>query len=276
MSKRNVKIFDRLFAHAKYSTDNQNSKYIDWVRGDVIDSDDIIFYTDSSLSLSSSHITNGKKYGWLIESPLVTRPNHDWIKSNYQLFETVFTNNKELLDISDKFKFAPTGGCWILPESQQIHNKTKNVSIILSSKNYLPGHKLRHDVVKNFPFIDIYGRQYNFIENKLDGLKDYRFSFAIENAKIDYYFTEKLIDCFITGTVPIYWGCPSIGDFFNEKGLIIFDDIDDNFNKKMLWLRTNGEEVYNEMKPYIEENFNKAKDYIMSEDYIWENYFIKI
>ena len=41
----------------------------------------------------------------------------------------------------------------------------------------------------------------------------------------DYYFTEKLLDCFLSGTIPIYWGCPSIGDFFNTKGMIIFDDL---------------------------------------------------
>ena len=56
---------------------------------------------------------------------------------------------------------------------------------------------------------------------------DYRFSIVIENCKRDYWFTEKLIDCLRTGTIPIYWGCPSIGDFFDIRGFILFDDIND-------------------------------------------------
>lgn len=266
--KKDVKIVDNMFAHAKYSTDNQDSKYINWVRGDIT-SNDTVFYTDNSMKIASQHNIK-KKIGWLLESPNVTKDAYEWIKINYEQFDVVFTHNKTLLELNEKFKFAPTGGCWIYPKDQKIYDKTKNISIIASSKNYLPGHTLRHEIIKKYSFVDAYGRGYKVLDNKLEGLKDYRFSFAIENTKEDYYFTEKLIDCFMTGTVPIYWGCPSIGNFFNEKGMIMVDDL---LNEKMLWLRTNGEDVYNDMLPYIKENFEKAKEYIMSEDYIWEKYF---
>jgi len=269
--KKDVKIVDNMFAHAKYSTDNQDSKYINWVRGDY-KHNDTVFYTDNSMKISLQQ-TVKRKFGWLLESPAVTTNSYDWIKTNYNNFENVFTHNKQLLELNEKFKFAPTGGCWIFPNEQKIHPKTKNISIIASSKNYLPGHKLRHEVIKKYPFIDVYGRGYKVIDNKLEGLKDYRFSVAIENTKEDYYFTEKLIDCFMTGTIPIYWGCPSIGDFFNIKGMITFDDVGDD--GRILYLKEFAEDVYNDMLPYIKENFEKAKEYIMSEDYIWEKYFIK-
>ena len=54
------------------------------------------------------------------------------------------------------------------------------------------------------------------LKDKIDGLRDYRYHFCIENIKRDYWFTEKLIDCFVTGTIPIYWGCPSIFDNISE------------------------------------------------------------
>ena len=38
------------------------------------------------------------------------------------------------------------------------------------------------------------------------------------------YFTEKLIDALITKTVPIYWGAPYIGDFYDNRGIIHFED----------------------------------------------------
>ena len=114
--------------------------------------------------------------------------------------------------------------------------------------------------------MDVYGRGYNPIEYKLLGLKDYMFSITIENTQKDYYFTEKLIDCFMTGTVPVYYGCPSISKFFNEKGMIIFNNVVELQSKKI------DKETYESMLPYIHENFEKAKEYLIAEDYIWNNY----
>ena len=54
-------------------------------------------------------------------------------------------------------------------------------------------------------------------------LKDYRFSFAMENDCYESYFTEKLHDCLLTGTMPIYLGAPNIGDFYNLDGIVIMD-----------------------------------------------------
>ena len=82
------------------------------------------------------------------------------------------------------------------------------------------------------------------------------FSIVIENCKSDYYFTEKLIDCFLTGTVPIFWGCPSIKNFFNVKGMIIFDTLEECINI----INSINVNKYNEMKPYIEENFKIANE----------------
>ena len=37
------------------------------------------------------------------------------------------------------------------------------------------------------------------VANKADTLVPYMFSVAIENSKLEAYFTEKLLDCFLTG-----------------------------------------------------------------------------
>lgn len=47
------------------------------------------------------------------------------------------------------------------------------------------------------------------------------FHIAIENAFEPNYFTEKLVDCLATYTVPVYRGCPNIGDHFNIDGMIL-------------------------------------------------------
>ena len=65
--------------------------------------------------------------------------------------------------------------------------------------------------------IDFFGRATeNPLELKSEGTNPYMFQIAIENAQRRFYFADKINDCFVTGTVPIYWGAPNIGDFFDK------------------------------------------------------------
>jgi hypothetical protein len=263
MEKKKIKIIDTLFAHAKYSTDFQDSKYIEWDRN--ITNSDICFYTDATLNyITLAKNLFNKNIAWLVESPEITKMSYDWIKNNYFLFDEIFTHNKKLLELDNKFSFIPCGGCWIKSEDHKIYEKTKIVSIISSGKNDTEGHKLRHKIVQKMENLDVYGRAYKEIDYKLTALKDYMFSVTIENCREDYYFTEKLIDCFQTGTVPIYWGCPSIGNFFNTKGMILIENIEDIDNIVLT------EEKFHNMKEYIKENFELSKQYLISEDIIYK------
>lgn len=265
---RNIKIVDTLFAHAKYSTDIQESKYLIWDRTPVTGQEEMVFYTDTSILNVNYNLK--KKYAWLLESTAVTGQFYNMIKHNYRLFDNVFTYDKELIELGRNFKFSPTGGCWIYPEEQQTHDKSKNVSCIMSSKNFTDGHRLRNQIHGEIKDVDYYGRNINPINNKIIGLKDYRFSIVVENNKKDYYFTEKLIDCFRTGTIPIYWGCPSIGNFFDVNGILTFDNINE---LKDILSNLNGD-LYISKLDNVKRNFDKATKYLMSEDYIFENYLM--
>ena len=59
----------------------------------------------------------------------------------------------------------------------------------------------------------------------------FQFNIVIENTKEVNYFTEKLMNCFLGRTIPIYWGCPNIDDFFDTTGWIIWKDIPDLIDK---------------------------------------------
>ena len=63
------------------------------------------------------------------------------------------------------------------------------------------------------------------VEDKLEFQKNYRFSFAFENSAFSGYTTEKIIDSFAAGTIPIYWGDPLITELFNEKSFINCNDM---------------------------------------------------
>lgn len=262
-NKKKVPLVDSLFAHVP-----DDRRYFDWDRN--VNAYNHVFLTDASLT--NHGIFNGKtKYAWMIESPEITANEYNWLAQNATHFHKVFTFKRSLLDSDPvRFKFVPGGSCWIKEQDWGIHEKTKLVSIISSNKNFTTGHQLRHRIIQRLRSkMDVFGRGFNDIPDKIEGLKDYMFSFAIENTKEDYYFTEKLIDCFMTGTVPIYYGCPSIAQFFNANGMIIIDNLAEAEN--MLNLLT--PELYQKMLPAIRDNYERCiRQYLSYEDFMYFNY----
>jgi hypothetical protein len=106
--------------------------------------------------------------------------------------------------------------------------KNKVMSLMISQKQFAPGHKYRHQlasaILKTDLPVDIYGRGCKFYQPdpRLKGeftnpepmLKDYQFHICIENFESDYYFSEKVADPVCFGVTPIYMGCRNIEDFF--------------------------------------------------------------
>lgn len=261
-----LKLIDRTFSHSilGYCSDYQTSDLFNWDRNVNPLTNEAIVFTDMVLRNTNN---NNKNYAWLIEPVDIAPNNYELIKSIEGNFLKIFTHEKTLLDLGDKYEFVPFGCSWIKPEDQILYSKSKNISIIASNKKQTYGHILRHNVINSFDSdIDVFGRGWNPLEYKLDGLKDYRFSIVIENCKRDYWFTEKLIDCLVTGTVPIYWGCPSIGDFFDTRGFIIFDSIEE-LKTKLYLLDVN---KYNEMLPYIKSNLEEAKKYLLPDEWVFK------
>jgi len=302
----NIKLHikDKTFAHCEFSNNplppKQFSKHITWVRDQEPEMDDWCVYTDLCIKEArpyhfiskNKHATSpqNKNIAWLIE-PYDHIPHvYTWVADNHTQFAQIWTHENELLKTANvvnmeylhddpsthwqdraihKGLLVPFGGCWIDSVDQNIHNKTKNFSIIASGKRQHEGHRLRHNIIASSAGrVDTFGNGYNPIQDKIEGLRDYRYHFVIENVRRDYWFTEKLIDCFRTGTVPIFWGCPSIYNFFNVDGMKIFEKLTD----LPALLKECTEEQYIKMLPHIKENFELAKKYILAEDYIYSNY----
>lgn len=260
MEKDILYIHDSHFSHSSSSSwYNQPDEFV-WVRKH--DENHIVF-TDNSVHLVDNY-NNKKKYAWLLESPQITPFSYKYIENNYHKFDSIFTFDKNLLDISEKFILTPIGGCWIESHNRLIFEKNKNVSMILSNKKQTLGHLLRHEIYNTCYEIDYFGFM-KPISNKIEGLKDYRFSVVIENHKEDFYFTEKLIDCFVTGTIPIYWGCPSIDKFFDMDGILSFNNIDE-LDKILNNLNEN---LYLEKINSVNKNFELSKKYLICENKIY-------
>jgi len=179
--------------------------------------------------------------------------------------DLILTWDQELLKLPNA-KFCPltdtsqfnTLPNEILENAFQIYPKTKIVSAISSTKTMVPGHTTRLEFITSIQNkVDLYGRGIREIPSKLDGLKDYMFSVAIENARDINYFTEKLTDCLLTGTIPLYYGCPNVGDFFDMNGIIIFESIEELH----LILDSLTLELYESKLESVRENFKRVFNY---------------
>lgn len=275
-----IRIVDKNFAHGVglgCGDLNIPPTKFNYYRGDE-QVGDIVLVTDNCLN-QVGQLKEKIKIAWLLEPPCINSAlyNTENIMLLLSQFNLILTHQKDIIKINPKkILFYPYGGCWIYPKDWRVYKKSKQTSIIVSGKRETSGHILRHEVVEKFrDKIDVYGNAYNRVEYKLTALQDYRYSIVIENENSDYWFTEKLIDCFATGTVPIYFGCPSIHIFCNEKGIIKFKNItelNDILNSFV------SETDYKSRLVAIKDNFQHAKQYAIPEDYLFGAYlknFIK-
>jgi len=270
MSLPEIHIRDSNFFSEKYP--NRSCKSFNWIWDQEPKNNKLTVFTDNYIVEGVTNKSN-IKVAWIIEPPAIVRDLYNYIENMYIFYDTIFTFDEDLLKISPKFVYYPYGTTWIGESDRKIYTKNKMLSTITSSKRFTDGQRLRHEAISIFKdSIDTMGRGYKEIGTKLEGLKDYRYSLTIENSRSCVYFTEKLLDCFMTGTIPIYWGRSKITDIFNKDGMLIFNDLND-LNSIINNL---SESDYISRKDAITDNFNRALNYIDCDNHLWINGLDKI
>ena len=242
------------------------TKHVQWVYDG---SGEVNIYV-SQRALDALNDTSGKPtYIWLLESKQIIPQYYQWIIDNYEFVTSrvdgIFSCDKELCAKYPKISYSVINAVpWV--QDRKVHEKTKLVSMIASNKRMCEGHAKRLQFVDKFrDKLDFYGRGFNEISCKEDGLRDYMFSVGIENAVYDTYFTEKLTDCFACGTIPIFYGCKGVTEYFNEDGIIFLDDDFD--------LSTLTEDLYYSKIDAIKDNFERSINLPVAEDYLYTEYF---
>tara|TARA_A200000159_G_C7320195_1_gene338548 strand:- start:90 stop:917 length:828 start_codon:yes stop_codon:yes gene_type:complete len=235
---------------------------------------DLVIFTDQECYRQEVGKYNCKKAAWLIEPPIVNGENYINMVKNYAKFDYVFSYNRWLENKIPNFHFIAHGGCWLRLEDIHMHKKNKLCSIIMSEKQWNAGHRQRHSIYQHIKNdgVDGYGKCCgNPVENKIDSLKDYMFSLAMENEappflfyKSTDYFSEKVLDCFLTGTIPVYLGNPTIKNYFNKDGILIFS----NHEEAKKQMQSLSKELYLSKLDAVKENFQIAKQYIHPEESI--------
>lgn len=227
-----------------------------------------IFFTDHCLKQAREYKTDQKKVAWLIEPRAILAETYSFIEHNYNLFDYVLTFDRDLLAKINNGLFTPYGTYWV--DDKKIYNKTELVSIIASFKNETLGHKIRHHIINNTNGVHVFGNHpnYKYIKTKNEALDQYYFSITVENSIQNSYWSEKLLDCFVTKTVPIYWGTKDVANFFNKDGILFFEKSSEL--KDILKIIT--PEFYKQKKHAIDENYELALQYKDPENYIYKHY----
>ena len=115
-----------------------------------------------------------------------------------------------------------------LLKGSPLPKKTKLISVITSNKAFTQGHQDRIDFVSKLKAyygdrLDVFGRGFNDFDDKWDVLAPYQYHISLENSSSQYYWTEKISDCYLAGTFPIYYGCTNLSDYFPQEGFRAID-----------------------------------------------------
>lgn len=100
---------------------------------------------------------------------------------------------------------------------------------------------------------------------KWDGIVNYSYSIAIENCIKKNYFSEKITDCILAWTIPIYCGCPNINDYLPSDCYYVID--------------IHSPDVFKDIEKIINtpitnkqiKSLEQARELILNKFNVWEN-----
>ena len=180
-------------------------------------------------------------------------------------FFRIFSRCRKLAKRLPNARALTLTNSWITePESVETE-KSRHMSLIASARRQLAGHRLRHEIsdwiTETNQEVTLLGRAHQPIEEKQEGLAPYRFSVVIENCREPGYFSEKLMDCLLCRTIPIYWGAPDVAEFFNAAGMVICQSAQE-LREAISSLNSAD---YERLSLYAEENYQRALSFCNQE-----------
>ena len=265
--------------HSRHAPFGHEGKYFFWDRYNY--GLDTHFYGPEAMTG-----TLGKpavKYGMLTESRTIVPKDYEVFHRNRGLekdFRYIFTYDDRILNEIENARFYPVAaGIWNSEMREgRYREKDRNLSILSSDKVMCALHRFRLELArlcKRDGLADTFGRfdGGGYVEKVDETLNRYRFSMIIENDVSDYYFSERLTSCFAAQTVPVYLGARRIGDFFNTDGMILLGSADLEEAESLIAECTR--ERYEAMLPAVLDNYERVKEYVNMQDYLYEHYLMK-
>lgn len=232
------------------------------------------FITDNPLFIKPS--SSDKKYVGIVGEPDAISHTRGLFIKNHKNFDIVLTHDEEILKACPNARVYLFGGTWIpkkVYESIDVSIKKPKISSLTGSKEMTPAHTYRKFLYANqlrIPLPITWFRsaagallpayQHNPVlplESKVELFLDFQFALVIENSSQKYYFTEKLLDCLLTKTIPIYYGCTNVAEYFDTRGWIVLETT----NVFELIHKASTLPKYEDFTDVIEHNYHEAMKY---------------
>jgi len=240
-----IGLFDTSFRHHPSNTiPGSPINYVEWNRSNPTHESLVCFTNEQILSDQRKQVPKSQRIALLYES----KETMNWLYRDVQEviseFQIFFTHEKQFLQNYSNTRWIPGNGIWIGHSYgggvTGLCNKDRLLSFITSDKQTTTLQQLRVLLARklgelsNYE-IDIYLRPAHAFEYIpiSQCLGRYHFSLIVENTISPWYFTEKLLNCFAVGTIPIYLGATEIEEFFNPQGIIKFMSMGEFIDKTL-------------------------------------------
>ena len=219
---------------------------------------------------------------------IINEPNeffglHDYARNYGHLYTAVLSWDSDI-NLPNSVVFPHGERNLDLEYCKSFENRERvfEVNFLRGVLNKIEGHHLRHRIFdkeseikiphKWYPYLSDFDHEKN---NRPDGNdlpngnpiegegkkelwnRNAMFHVGVENSKHNNYYTDKIIDCFCTKTVPLYWGAPAIGDWYDENGIITFEDENDLINI----INKLTPQDYYDMSESIDYNYHRALEH---------------
>ncbi len=247
-----------------------------------IENPDIWFVFENITSKEEGCVIDPKKVVFLSaetsypDNHFLKDPRKNFLKQFGYIYTTYETINKSIKDMP----FLPWminsnhGDSIYSPSPRDVNyfleledlKKTKTLSIICSDKDFTEGHKKRLDFAYGLKehfgdLIDWFGNGINPLDQKWDGISNYKYHISIENKNKDYLISEKLMDSFLGLSFPFYYGAQNTSDFFPKKSFQHIDINDLNKSIEIIEEGINSNLFEQNIKDLIESKRLVCKDY---------------
>ena len=235
---------------------------------------DVTFYTDRTCVREDSKLKIYFQY-----EPVAINQTILKVPALWQKFDAILTYNEDVLEQCPNARlFHFQTETW-LDKEDYLNVDTSQKQFLVSNhtgfKTMCKAHEFRHLVYVNQKLFDpnffiffrssaqpiipaiannpIIGKD---LKDKIMLFKHFQFSLVIENTRERHCYTEKLIDCLVTKTIPIYYGCSNVHEYFDTTGWILIENESlEEIVEKCKVLHPN---YYIQYKEVIEANYQKA------------------
>lgn len=255
------------------------------VYSDLFDIDVFVFFTFAHewyYKIRKNNLEDKTVY--VAFEPSVVDINHspEGINRLLHYFKYILTWNDDLIDNKRIFKFMYP--YYFKFEKSAIPFKQKkllvNISGNKSSNQDFELYSERKKVIEYFDEYDgfeLYGTGWDkngyksykgLAKRKSEVYSKFKFALCLENMmNVKGYITEKILDCFCSGVVPIYAGASNILEYIPSDSFVHYDEFKDIEEMKIFLESINEEEYENYLKTAQEYLSSRSKDVFLPDSF---------